>query len=137
MGFRDPKNFIDRELSWLAFNKRVLEEALDPKTPLLERVKFAGIVATNLDEFFMIRVSGVQEQMRSDVRRKSISGQTPGEQFQLVHAEAHKQFNALYKCWRDAILPELDKAKVQVAHPRDLSRKLRKELRERLAREAR
>lgn len=135
MALKDSKNFIDRELSWLAFNRRVLEEALDPKTPLLERVKFAGIVATNLDEFFMIRVSGVQDQVRSDVRRRSMAGLTPPERFQAIQTEAHKQVNALYKCYRESIAPSLEKNKVTIAHPRDLSRKLRKELRERFDRE--
>ncbi|MDK2972561.1 MAG: polyphosphate kinase [Candidatus Sumerlaeota bacterium] len=135
MGYRDAKNFIDRELSWLAFNMRVMEEALDPNTPLLERLKFLGIVATNLDEFFMIRVSGVQEQMRSNVRRRTLAGLTPAMQFHLINEEAHKQFDLMYKCYREEIVPALEKQKIYILNPQALSNKARKELRARFDRE--
>lgn len=135
MGYRDPKNFIDRELSWLAFNKRVLEEALDPKTPLLERIKFCGIVANNLDEFFMIRVSGVQEQIRSEIRRKTMAGLTPAMQFALIHQEAHRQIDALYECWTKELTPALERQRVCIVQPGKLARRVRRELRERFDRD--
>ncbi len=135
MAYRDHKNFFDRELSWLAFNRRVMEEALDPKTPLLERLKFAGIVATNLDEFFMVRVSGVQEQMKTGIRIKSLAGYTPAMQFALAHQEVHRQFDELYKCYREVLLPNLEKQKIVVTSPDKLSRKARRELKERFDRE--
>ena len=133
--YRDHKHFFDREISWLAFNRRVLEEALDSTTPLLERLKFLGIVATNLDEFFMVRVSGVQEQMKTGIRRRSSAGYTPAEQFSLIHEEAHKQVDEMYKCYREAILPQLDKNRIQISATKDLSPRLRKDMREYFERE--
>ena len=73
----DTSLFINRELSWLAFNERVLEEALDAKTPLLERVKFAAIAASNLDEFFMVRVAGLQQAVEDGETSPDLSGLTP------------------------------------------------------------
>src|SRR6185295_2925445 len=76
--------FLNRELSWLEFNKRVLEEALDSKLPLLERLKFLSIFSTNLDEFFMIRVSGLQEQLDSKPDSLSTDGLSPSSQLSLI-----------------------------------------------------
>ncbi|MFN7139220.1 MAG: RNA degradosome polyphosphate kinase, partial [Limisphaerales bacterium] len=74
-----PQHFINRELSWLEFNQRVLDEALDPSTPLLERLKFFCIVSSNLDEFFEVRVAGLKQQIESPVVEKSIDGLTSTE----------------------------------------------------------
>src|SRR5437764_12006918 len=74
-----PAHFLNRELSWLEFNQRVLDEALDPDTPLLERVKFFCITSSNLDEFFEVRVAGLKQQMESDVVERSMDGLTATE----------------------------------------------------------
>lgn len=128
---RNPKNFFDRELSWLAFNHRVLEEALDSDTPLLERLKFLGIVSTNLDEFFMVRVSGVQEHVRSGIRRKSPAGLTPAQQFSMIHQEVHAQDEAMLRCFREDIVPALEAQDIYILPPGKLSRRAKKELRTR------
>src|SRR3954464_8394654 len=79
-----PSSFINRELSWLEFNQRVLDEALDPKTPLLERVKFFCIFSSNLDEFFEIRVAGLLQQVESDIVERSDDGLTASETLRAV-----------------------------------------------------
>src|ERR1051326_7777903 len=79
--FSDPKNFINRELSWLEFNRRVLEEAQDPTQPLIERVKFVTIFSSNLDEFFEIRVAGIKQQIESETSDVGPDGLSPTEIF--------------------------------------------------------
>src|SRR5207244_12936115 len=73
----DPSLFINRELTWLAFNRRVLEEALDPAVPLLERIKFLAIFAANLDEFFMVRVGGLQQKVTAGINVGSGADRMP------------------------------------------------------------
>ncbi|MEE2835308.1 MAG: polyphosphate kinase 1 [Myxococcota bacterium] len=105
--------FINRELSWLAFNRRVLEEAQDPENPLLERVKFLAIASTNLDEFFEIRVAGVMEMVDAEIQAESHDGLTPPDELEEVRRDAHAFSAAMHQIWSQGILPELVKADIR------------------------
>lgn len=105
----DPRLYINRELSMLEFNYRVLEEALDPDVPLLERVKFLAIFANNLDEFFMIRVSGLREQVAAGVVETPADGLTPAQQLSAIRKRLLPMFEAQYRCFREDILPKLQR----------------------------
>src|SRR5258706_14301645 len=93
-----PDQFINRELSWLEFNQRVLDEALDPKNPLLERVKFFCIVSSNLDEFFEVRVAGIKQQMESEVVERSVDGLTATETFRAINRRVRRMVEQQYRC---------------------------------------
>jgi polyphosphate kinase len=102
-----PGHFINRELSWLEFNHRVLEEALDRANPLLERVKFFCIVSANLDEFFEVRVAGLKQQIESEVVERSIDGLTASETFRAVTRRVREMVEEQYRCWREELAPAL------------------------------
>jgi polyphosphate kinase len=104
-----PAQFINRELSWLEFNQRVLEEALAPENPLLERVKFFCIVSSNLDEFFEVRVAGLKQQIESDVVERSTDGLTASESFRAITARVRQMVDGQYACWREQLMPALAK----------------------------
>ena len=99
--------FLNRELSWLEFNQRVLDEALNPLTPLFERVKFFCITSTNLDEFFEVRVAGIKQQIESHTAERSNDGLSPIETFRAVQKRVERLVQAQYACWRDALQPAL------------------------------
>jgi polyphosphate kinase len=104
---KEPELFINRELSWLAFNGRVLEEALDPSTPLLERLKFAIITASNLDEFFMVRVAGLKDAVDEGDTAPDPAGLTPRQQLHVISERAHELVETLGRTVTDEILPAL------------------------------
>ncbi|HWN97455.1 MAG TPA: polyphosphate kinase 1 [Methylomirabilota bacterium] len=105
--------FLNRELSWLEFNRRVLAEAQDPNVPLLERVKFFSIFSSNLDEFFEVRVAGIQQQIESDVVDRSVDGLTATERFQAIQKRVHELVDEQYICWREQLVPDLAKCGIR------------------------
>jgi polyphosphate kinase len=128
------QRYINRELSWLKFNERVLEEALDPTIPLLERVKFLSIFGSNLDEFFMIRVSGLRRQLLAGVLEAPPDGMTPGEQLAAIRSDLLPQLRSCYACWQDITL-KLREAGIKVLSYGELKGKQRKLLRNYFERE--
>src|SRR6185436_9224499 len=114
--------YLNRELSWLAFNDRVLEEAQDPATPLLERLKFAAIAASNLDEFFMVRVAGLQHAVADGDESPDIAGLTSSQQLAAVTARTHEMVAALYRLTIDELLPALANAGVRIVAWKELGR---------------
>ena len=131
----DPSQYINRELSWLEFNQRVLEEALDHRHPLLERVKFLAIVSSNLDEFFMIRVAAIKEQILANVIEYSPDGRIPLQQLKAIHDRASRMVREMSECfWKD-LHPKLLESGIHVLHMDELSTEERESLADVFARE--
>ena len=102
-----PANYLNRDASWLAFNRRVLEEAEDERNPLLERVKFLAISASNLDEFFEIRTASILQQIADGYSEPGPDGLSPHDIAMLIAEETHIVVDAQYRCWNERLLPEL------------------------------
>ncbi len=118
-----PEHFLNRELSWLEFNRRVLEEAESPDVPLLERVKFLSIFSSNLDEFFMVRVSGLREQAFEDGAPQDYSpdGLRPLQQLERIAQRTKELVAAQYRCWNEQIVPQLADQKIRILTPSQLA----------------
>jgi polyphosphate kinase len=110
----NPLPYINRELSWIRFNRHVLDEARDESHPLLERVKFLAIFANNLDEYFMIRVSGLQRQLAKGVLKSPPDGMTPTQQLGAIRQMLIPELETQYAIWHEKILPELDRAGIHI-----------------------
>src|SRR6516164_5151192 len=104
----NPALYVNRELSWLEFNQRVLEEAQDPSNPLLERVKFLCIVSSNLDEFFEVRVAGVKQQSQSNLSAAGPDGLSPNDQLAAISVRARRMFEDQYRLWNEELVPALE-----------------------------
>ncbi|GJL49613.1 MAG: polyphosphate kinase [Nitrospirales bacterium] len=126
----DPKLYLNRELSWLEFNERVLEEAEDHSQPLLERAKFLAIFFSNLDEFFMVRISGLREQVTSGVVESPPDGMAPSDQLSAVRQKLLSQLTRITKCWENDLFHKLHDANICLFRYDQLSSTQRETLRQ-------
>src|SRR5215469_12160481 len=123
-----PDLYINRELSWVEWNRRVFEEAQDSRQPLLERVKFVSIFDTNLDEFIMIRLAGLKDQIAAHVTTLSPDGLTPEQQLRAVRQELAPQVQQLRQLWRDELVPLLAQQHIYVLDYEQLDKRQHKAL---------
>ena len=122
--YSKPECFYNRELSWLLFNRRVLEEAKDSSLPLFDRLKFLSITSSNLDEFFMIRVASLKDMVQVKYNKKDISGMTPAEQLAAINERTHLFVKDQYDIFNRSLIPALEKEGVHVlSHYENLSEK--------------
>ena len=112
--FAKPEYCRNREMSWISFDERILEEARDKNLPLFERLKFLSISASNLDEFFMVRVASVRDMMKAGIERKDIAGLTPKEQLKLIIPKTHELMTAQYNTYNRSLLPALSAIGLEV-----------------------
>lgn len=122
--YSKPEYFYNRELSWLLFNRRVLEEAKDSSLPLFDRLKFLSITSSNLDEFFMIRVASLKDMVQVKYNKKDISGMTPAEQLAAINERTHLFVKDQYDIFNRSLIPALEKEGVHIlSHYENLSEK--------------
>jgi len=121
VSLENPAFYLNPEVSWLAFNRRVLEEAEDERNPLLERVKFLAITASNLDEFFEVRIAGLLQRIEDGYTEAGADGLTPTDQRDLLARGCHDFVAAQYRCWNQQLLPALAESAVHVLSLHDLN----------------
>jgi polyphosphate kinase len=121
----NPAYYINREISWLQFNRRVLEEAQDENNPLLERLKFLSISANNLDEFFEVRLAGLVQQIEDGYTEAGPDGLTLAEERGLISAEVHKFIGEQYQCWNDQLRPQLSDKGIRILSLNELDENAR------------
>jgi polyphosphate kinase len=117
----DANSYINREISWLEFNRRVLEEAKDESVPLLERVKFLAIFSSNLDEFLMVRVAGLKRQILDGDQRIDPDGWTPAETLSAISKRVHELAEEQHLCFLNTILPQLTAEGIHLVRPEEMS----------------
>ncbi len=124
LGYESPENYSNRELSWVLFNKRVLSEARDKNNPLFERLKFLSITASNLDEFFMVRVASLKDMVNAKYTKPDIAGMTPTEQLSALNEVTHELVNKQYMVYNRSLIPQLEANGLRViARHEDLTEK--------------
>jgi polyphosphate kinase len=126
----NPQLYLDRELSWIAFNQRVLEEAQDSHNPLLERIKFLAIFSSNLDEFFMIRVSSLKKQLEAGVSEPAPSGLSPEEQYRAIREAILPQLAERERLFHEEVMPLLRQERINLLRYEDLDAQQREATRE-------
>ena len=131
----DPSLYVNRELSWLGFNERVLAQAKDPRHPLLDRVRFVSISETNLDEFFMIRVAGLQQQVAAELPNPVPDGMTPEEQLTRIYEHTKRFFDDQREVLQKDLLPALKKEGIDLIYHDELSASEQRDLRGQFAKD--
>ena len=122
INYNKSQYFTNRELSWISFNYRVLEEAQDKNIPLLDRLKFLSITASNLDEFFMIRVASLKDMVQVNYTKKDIAGMTPTVQLQEINKKTHALVQEQYVTYNNLLMPFLKKEHIHIIdHHEDLT----------------
>lgn len=124
--YNKSENYINRELSWLDFNLRVLHEARDKENPLFERLKFLAITSSNLDEFFMVRVASLKNMEISDYKKKDASGLTPHEQLEKISEKTHNMVDMQYSTYEKLLLPQLAVENISILNRNQLSEEQKK-----------
>jgi polyphosphate kinase len=125
ISLNDPQYYFNRELSWLEFNKRVLHEATDPRTPLLERLKFLAIFSSNLDEFFMVRVAALKQQVAAKVRKLTPDGRTPREQLEAISERLQPMVIEQHQHFEKVLRPQLAREGIYLLDYMDLNQEQR------------